>query len=164
MKKSFIYFLVDADESNARFKLGQSIDPYRRHKSLSQSFNLDKSWQVECLSVSARDLEQEIHAIYSDYRIDPNEFGWVNGKTEWFKIECLNDILEKIRDEKHAHLFGKLCKIERQTHQMVVQVPEYLHRRIRLTKIKNDSSMQEEMLAALEAYFSEEVTLRDMRA
>lgn len=152
MKKSSIYVLVDADPANARMKVGHSVDPHLRQQTLEQSFDLEKSFRVERNKDEIRKIEQAIHDEYAEFRIPAAEIGDCVGKTEWFRIECFEDMKADI--EKYI---GKPMPIKPEMVTLTIKVPAYLHKRIKLSTIPTYSTVQDDILAILEAHYSEPV-------
>jgi hypothetical protein len=94
----FLYFLVDRDKTKRRFKIGVSLNPCLRGKTLAQDLDLTNSFEMGYRTAKeAFRGERYLHSHFSEYRIDSNEIGLCDGKTEWFKLECYEDVLRLVR-------------------------------------------------------------------
>lgn len=164
MRKEYIYFLVDADESKARFKIGRSIDPYGRQKALAQEIDLDKSWQIECNPDDVRWAEEQMHTDYARFRIPAEEIGSCCGMTEWFRIECLERLLVAVQHPDHAEYLGKPKRIEREMETLIIKVPADLKRTMKLATITPNSTLQSDVLWLLQTYYSGEVVDRERQS
>lgn len=152
-EKSFIYFLVDADETLARFKIGHSVNPYLRQKTLRQEFDLDRSWQVECNAKEARELEQQMHKDYADCRIHAHEIGKTAGNTEWFHLKCLDELLQGVRDPAHAEYLGVPMKISKGFKTVTLRVPVDIHLKMHVAALAKGGNMHKDLLSLLEAHY-----------
>jgi hypothetical protein len=94
----FLYFLVDGDKTKHRFKIGVSLNPCLRGKALAQNLDLTNSYEMGYRTAKeAFRGERYLHNHFSKYRIDPGEIGACDGKTEWFRLECYEDVLQLVR-------------------------------------------------------------------
>lgn len=82
----YVYLLVDKDHH--RFKIGVSVDPVRRARTLKQNFNLYMSVQTGFNRTEAYSVERLLHDLYADLNIDERVLGMVDGKTEWFCFDA----------------------------------------------------------------------------
>jgi hypothetical protein len=90
-KVAFIYLMVNGDHT--RFKIGFSIDPFRRRKQFATKIDLETSMQVSCDAGDVRRLETVLHAWFADFRIDRNLVDDIYGRTEWFDFRCWDSVL-----------------------------------------------------------------------
>lgn len=93
-----VYILVQS--KNPIFKIGRSESPYRRYKQLSKdwgSFDLEKSFVINCKAKEASKLENMLHTLFSDYKVN---FGIssTTGDTEFFNMKCYEDLKEFINN------------------------------------------------------------------
>jgi hypothetical protein len=94
----FLYFLVDSDKTKHRFKIGVSLNPCLRGKTLAQALDLTNSFEMGYRTAKeAFRGERYLHSHFSEYRIDPSEIGACDGKTEWFRLDCYEKVLQLVR-------------------------------------------------------------------
>lgn len=100
MKQAYIYLLLL--KNREKFKIGKALNPYQRIQTLvedNNEFDLQNSYQICGNTYFISKFEYMLHFLFSDYNVNHNVA--FEGYTEWFKIECLQRVLEllyKIRD------------------------------------------------------------------
>lgn len=95
---AFVYLLVNSEHT--RFKIGFSIDPLQRLKSIATKIDMDYSRQVSCTPSDVRRLEKVLHAWFDDFRIHPDLIDDPQGHTEWFEINCWDKVISYLN---HNH-------------------------------------------------------------
>jgi hypothetical protein len=96
---AYIYLLVCDD----KFKIGKASDIESRYHQLKKhySFNLANSYSIEVPDNEVFKLEKTLHFLFDEYRI--KDLPQAEGSTEFFKLDCLNDVLsmlDKISKQK----------------------------------------------------------------
>ena len=99
MRIAYIYLLVCDD----KFKIGKASDIESRYHQLKKhySFNLANSYSIEVPDNEVFKLEKTLHFLFDEYRI--KDLPQAEGSTEFFKLDCLNDVLsmlDKISKQK----------------------------------------------------------------
>jgi hypothetical protein len=92
--KSFVYLLVCDD----KFKIGKADNIENRYKQLKKNytFMLDNSYSIEVEYKEATNLEKTLHCIFEKDRI--RDLPQAEGSTEFFKLDCLNDVLHMVEN------------------------------------------------------------------
>lgn len=84
MLKPKLYLLMAANRQ--RFKIGVSLDPARRWKSLGEAF-IERESTVYSLP-DAYGAEAILHSTFAQFRVTIEQT-CVNGSSEWYSTECL---------------------------------------------------------------------------
>jgi len=91
-----LYLLIDKEHE--KFKIGLTIDIGDRSNQLSRDWgelDLAESYIVTDSALTISRLEKTLHFMFHKWNIrEENESA---GHTEWFSIECLNDVLQEIK-------------------------------------------------------------------
>lgn len=94
MKKSYVYILTS--KCLKKIKIGKADDVNKRIYTLQNSyeFDLDSSYTVQILEKDVFRLENALHFIFKGMNL--KDLPKNDGYTEFFKIECLNDLLQTL--------------------------------------------------------------------
>lgn len=92
---SYLYLLVAADQSS--FKIGVSINPTQRMSDLPGDFDRQRSVQFKCDAQEVYKVEKTLHFLFRKHRTEKS-FG--DGYTEWFSIDCFNDVKNFIQNNQ----------------------------------------------------------------
>lgn len=93
----YVYVLVDQDHD--RIKIGVSMDPIARARTLGQNFNLSMSIRAGSSRAAAYRVERYLHKLHHEFKIPAQEIGRTDGYTEWFHYGCFalsHDILRNL--------------------------------------------------------------------
>lgn len=91
-----LYLLVSIDRK--KFKIGIAVDVYQRMLSLKNfwgEFDLSVSCIVTGQATRMSRLEKTLHFIFDKWNIELKEAR--DGYTEWFNIDCLEDVKDEIK-------------------------------------------------------------------
>ncbi len=100
-----LYFLRHREEP--LFKIGISINPVTRALALPEGIDLSASFYVECRK-RPRSVEQAIHLMFSEMSVRLSG----DGCTEWFSMDCFDDVCEFVTAHKARLGISDLTKIE----------------------------------------------------
>jgi hypothetical protein len=131
----FVYLLRMHDSSD--FKIGVSMDVQARASSLPENINLAESLCVECTILSARKIEQLLHSMFHQFRLETH---CGDGRTEWFDGGCF----ERVRDFIATHCSLLRCSAPKP----VPDIPQLLSAGTRVTREEARRRRQEEWEAA----------------
>jgi hypothetical protein len=84
---SYLYLLVAADGST--FKIGVSENPTQRMSGLPEDFDRQLSIQFKCDEQEVYKAEKALHFLFRKHHV-VKSFG--AGYTEWFSINCFDDV------------------------------------------------------------------------
>jgi hypothetical protein len=106
---SFIYVLQHAYED--RIKIGYSVNPVARARSLPDQIDYDRSFQLAIDGRCVTRVEKMLHFAARRFRVTPEHDG--DGSTEWFAPEAIRVVRSIV--ERHPEMFphGSLTSLER---------------------------------------------------
>jgi T5orf172 domain-containing protein len=84
----YVYLLRVQDSTD--FKIGIAIDVYARAIRLPEKIKLAESFRIECTALPASRIEQVLHTVFHQFRLNTHEG---DGRTEWFDGACFEDVL-----------------------------------------------------------------------
>lgn len=90
--KAFVYFLRHAQRPAV--KIGISVQPLVRRATLPEETDLSQSHYISCSGIPASRLEDLLHALFDEYRVDMPAG---SGYTEWFHLECFEQVKDFLR-------------------------------------------------------------------
>lgn len=150
MNISFVYFLVDADASCNRFKIGVSICPSLRHKQLSHTFDFEKSIQIGYDAKDVYKAEGFLHRYFRNYRINPDDVGACVGRTEWFDLDCFAEAVELVHMYESRTPPGPIDEISFAL--LNVKIPRAVHRVFKTRAAEENRTIQEMILELMTHY------------
>jgi hypothetical protein len=153
MKKSFLYLLIGAGSSAGHFKLGHSVDPYHRARTLPQQFDLSRSLQLAFARTSVGRVEKHLHIQFAQYQINPEKIGDHEGKNEWFDMACFDDAVSYINGRSGSL---QLESIEQGTHRIIVPIPMHLYKRMLLSCIDTDTPVQHAVVDLIQQVYGDQ--------
>jgi hypothetical protein len=93
-KTSGYIYIMKSDNLN-KFKIGVSVNPIKRCNYLKNESKVPDLKLIEYIYLDYVYLyENFLHRKYNDYR-SPISQG--DGKTEWFFVECYNEVLRELK-------------------------------------------------------------------
>ena len=84
---SYVYFGVAEDRSG--FKVGVSLNPFKRTSNFPEKIDLANSFQFSCQRSDAFRAEKSIHFLFDKYRLNKDKS---DGYTEWFDFSAFDEI------------------------------------------------------------------------
>jgi hypothetical protein len=150
MRNSFVYFMVDANASTARFKVGYSENPYERSQHLGAKIDFKRSRMAACSFEEGARFEHRFHSAFFEFRIpSPNGSGR-QGHTEWFRIECLDTMLAEVES-----VLGDLLPIKKTHTNLRITISNELHRQIKISCAQNKTTVQDAIHAIVTAQYGD---------
>jgi hypothetical protein len=86
---SYVYFGVAEDRSG--FKVGVSLNPFKRTSNFPEKIDLANSFQFSCQRSDAFRTEKSIHFLFEKYRLDKDKH---DGYTEWFYFSAFDEVFK----------------------------------------------------------------------
>ena len=111
----YVYFLVRNDIE--AFKIGVSVNTHQRMQTLSESFNLEQSFHISCVGGDSYIIEKILHRMFRHHHRE--DMPPKDGYTEWFHMDCFNEVRNFVELHKEQLAWHSLDKIK---------IPEHVER------------------------------------